>query len=142
MAAGSGNLDWETRYRKYEPQLDQAIQHAVQLDPDAAGKAAAATGEANIALVDMERRAFELVRQGKRAEAQRLLSSDQYEAQKAIYAEGMTNLNSHLLQASEAVRTQLRRRCLRTKGRNFTRPALPSPGGAARARAGRRAGRA
>jgi len=76
MAAASGNLDWESRYLGFEPQLDQAIKEALRLDPNAShGEAAAKTESANISLVAMEHRAFELVRQGKNAEAQRLLSS-------------------------------------------------------------------
>ncbi len=108
MAAASGNLDWETRYLRYEPQLDQAIKEALRLDPNAShGAAAARTDAANDTLVAMEHRAFELVRQGKNAEAQRLLSSGEYEAQKKIYAAGMTEFNLHLLQASDSVRTEL-----------------------------------
>jgi hypothetical protein len=103
MAATSGDLGWETRYRLLEPQLDQTIKEALRLDPDASdGAAAAKTDAANVALVAMEHRAFELVRQGNSAEAQRLLSSAEYEAQKLIYAAGMTEFNRHLLQASDA----------------------------------------
>ena len=108
MAAASGNLDWEARYRQFEPQLDQAIKDALLLDPAAyQGTAASATRNANIALVDMERRAFELVRQRKGAEAQQLLSSGEYEAQKKIYASGMVEFNRHLWQASEGLRADL-----------------------------------
>ncbi len=108
MAAASGNLDWETRYRLFEPQLDQSIKEALRLDPNASqGAAAAKIGAANVALVAMENRAFELVRQGKHAEAQRLLSSGEYEAQKKIYAAGMTEFNFHLLQARDSVQAEL-----------------------------------
>jgi C4-dicarboxylate-specific signal transduction histidine kinase len=105
MAAASGNLDWETRYRLFEPQLDQALKEALRLDPAASrGEAAAKTDAANAALVAMEHRAFELVRQRNPAEAQRLLSGAGYENQKRIYAEGMTEFNRHLLQDSDALR--------------------------------------
>jgi diguanylate cyclase (GGDEF)-like protein len=108
MAAASGNLDWEKRYRLVEPQLDQSIKEASLLDPHASeGTAASASDAANAALVDMEHRSFDLVRQGKAAEAQRLLSSPEYEAQKAIYVAGMAEFNRHLLQASESVRERL-----------------------------------
>ena len=108
MAAASGNLDWEMRYRQFEPLLDQSIKAALLLDPTASqGTAASATHTANIALVDMERRAFELVRQHRTAEAQGLLSSGEYEAQKKIYVSGMAEFNRHLLQASEGLRVHL-----------------------------------
>ena len=108
MAAASGNLDWETRYLQYEPQLDRAIKEALRLDPNAShGAAAARTDAANDTLVAMEHRAFELVRQGNNAEAQRLLSSGEYEAQKKIYAAGMTEFNLHLLKDSDSVRAEL-----------------------------------
>ena len=108
MAAASGNLDWETRYLRFEPQLEQSIQEALRLDPNASqGAAAAKTEAANVVLVAMEHLAFKLVRQGKNAEAQRLLSSGEYETHKKIYAAGMTEFNHHLLQASDSMREEL-----------------------------------
>lgn len=109
MAAASGNPAWETRYLRFEPQLDRFIKEAMRLDPNASrgGAAAAKTDAANTSLVAMEHRAFELVRQGKHADAQRLLSSGDYEAYKMTYAAGMTEFNRHLLKASEAMRAEL-----------------------------------
>jgi diguanylate cyclase (GGDEF)-like protein len=108
MAAATGNLDWETRYRRFEPQLDQSIKEALRLNPDTSrGAAAAKTDAANVALVAMEHRAFDLVRQGKNAEAQRLLSSGEYEAHKNIYVAGMTEFNRHLLLATDLMRVEL-----------------------------------
>ena len=125
MAAASGNLDWETRYRRFEPQLDQSIKEALQLDqsikealqldPNAShGAAAAQIDAANVALVAMENRAFELVRQGKNAEAQRLLSSGEYEDRKKTYAAGMTEFDDHLLEAGSSMRAELRADMLRS----------------------------
>jgi diguanylate cyclase (GGDEF)-like protein len=108
MAAASGNLDWETRYRRFEPRLGESIKEALQLDPDAShGAAAAKIDAANVALVTMENRAFDLVRQGENAEAQRLLSSGDYQAHKDIYAAGMTEFNDHLLHAGNSLRAEL-----------------------------------
>jgi C4-dicarboxylate-specific signal transduction histidine kinase len=108
MAAASGDLDWEKRYRRFEPQLDQFIKDALRLDPEASGSAAAAkTDAANAKLVAMEHRAFELVREGNKAAAQRLLSSAEYDGQKNIYAEGMTEFNHRLLHSSDSVRAEL-----------------------------------
>jgi len=91
MAAATGNLSWEERYRGFEPKLDAAIKEAIRLAPEArGGQAAAATNTANVRLVEMENRSFNLVRQAKVDEAKTLLFSDEYEEQKRIYAQGMT----------------------------------------------------
>ena len=91
MAAFTGDLQWENRYRRFEPQLDAAIKEATALAPGAhSGEAAAETDAANIKLVEMENRAFDLVRQGRAEEAKAVLFSDEYETQKQVYAQGMT----------------------------------------------------
>jgi C4-dicarboxylate-specific signal transduction histidine kinase len=107
MAAASGKPDWEARYRWFQPQLDKSIKEALRLDWHASGGEAVKTAAANSALVAMENRAFELVRQGNQADAQRLLSSAEYEAQKLGYAEGMVELDSHLLKSEEMVVQEL-----------------------------------
>ena len=89
MAVATGNLEWEARYRRYEPELDAAIKEATRLAPDAYGELAAQTDAANTRLVTMENQAFELLRQDRLEEARSILFSDQYEAEKRIYAEGM-----------------------------------------------------
>ncbi len=106
-AAATGDLQWEKRYRRFEPQLDAAIKEAVALAPGAhSGKAAAETDAANIKLVTMENRAFDLVRQGRAEEAKAVLFSDEYESQKQVYAEGMVTFSTGL---AETVRTTLKR---------------------------------
>ncbi|WP_157268431.1 putative bifunctional diguanylate cyclase/phosphodiesterase [Azohydromonas aeria] len=108
MAAATGDLAWERRYREVEPRLDAAIKEALALAPDAArGSAAAATDAANTALVTMENQAFELVRQGRAERAQQLLAGDEYTHQKRIYGAGMVEFNQHLLDASEALGRQM-----------------------------------
>ncbi len=90
MAAATGDLKWEQRYRQFEPQLEEAIQRATTLAPDIYNsEGAKATANANMRLVAMENQAFDLVRQGKSAEALAILSSPAYEADKRIYAEGI-----------------------------------------------------
>ena len=96
MAAATGDLRWEKRYREFEPKLDAAIKKAMILAPEAYRcEAAARTDAANSKLVTMENQAFDLVRQGRADEARALLSSDEYEMQKLIYAEGMTQFAKH-----------------------------------------------
>ena len=107
MAAATSDLQWEQRYRRFEPKLDAAIKEAIQLAPEAySGKAAAATDEANIKLVEMENRAFDLVGQGRTDEAGAILFSDEYERQKRIYADGMATFGAGL---SEAIAGALER---------------------------------
>ena len=90
MAAATGDLQWERRYRTFEPKLEAAIREAMALVPAAdSGEVAAKTDAANIALVAMENQAFELVRQGHPNEATAILFGDEYARHKQAYAEGM-----------------------------------------------------
>ena len=93
MAAATGEPRWEQRYRQFEPQLDAAIKEAIRLDPDPRiARAARQTDMANLKLVEMEYRSFDLVRAGHAAAARALLISPAYEEQKQIYADGMGRL--------------------------------------------------
>jgi PAS domain S-box-containing protein len=92
MAAATGDLQWEERYRRFDPQLDAAIKETIKIGTGPSDvKAATKTDEANIKLVEMENRAFALVRAGRREEAQAVLLNPEYETQKQIYAEGITS---------------------------------------------------
>jgi PAS domain S-box-containing protein len=97
MAAATGDPQWEARYRRFEPQLDQAIKEILKLDPS---QPLAQTDAANIRLVEMENHALTLVRENHTAEARTILFSQEYETQKEIYALGMTSfieqLQAHL----------------------------------------------
>ncbi len=86
MAAATGNLDWEKRYQKFEPKLDKAIKKAISLAPETYANLPTKTDAANFKLVEMEKKSFDLVRQGKQQEALELLFSQKYELQKEIYA--------------------------------------------------------
>jgi signal transduction histidine kinase len=90
MAAATGDPRWELRYRTFEPKLDAAIKEVSELAPESySGQGASETDQANVKLVAMENRAFELVRQNRPGEARALLFSDEYNKQKQIYAQGM-----------------------------------------------------
>ncbi len=103
MAGVTGDLKWEQRYRQFEPQLDQAIKRAIAIAPDIYnGEGAKETDSANMRLVAMENKAFELVRQGKSEEALRLLASPAYEADKRIYAEGIQRTTQAIQQRIQA----------------------------------------
>ena len=90
MAAATGDSRWEERYHHFEPQLDAAIKETIRIGAGFSNiKAATKTDAANIKLVEMENRAFALVRAGRKEEAQTVLFSPEYETQKQIYAEGI-----------------------------------------------------
>lgn len=106
MAAATGDPQWEERYRQFEPPLDAAIKEAIALAPYSdVAKLAAQTDEANRQLVEMENRAFALVRAGRPAAARAVLFSDEYERQKKVYAQGMRNFTTEL---DEFLRATLR----------------------------------
>jgi diguanylate cyclase (GGDEF)-like protein len=117
MAGAAGDLRWDERYHLFEPQLDTAIEEAIDLAPSAgSGEGASRTDAANLKLVEMEERALALVQQGRRDEAQALLFSDAYEEQKTIYAEGMTEFASLLQGTVDDVQQSRQRRAVSSIG--------------------------
>lgn len=97
MAASTGDPFWEKRYQSFESKLDSAIKEAIALSPGSyQGNAASETDTANIKLVEMEHRSFDLVREGKKEEARDVLFSKHYEEQKQVYANGMKKFNDLL----------------------------------------------
>ena len=68
------------------------------------------TDAANLALVAMERRAFELTRAGQLDEAKTLLLGPEYTAQKTIYGEGMDQLGRQLADSTAAAMQAERQR--------------------------------
>jgi len=100
LAAVTGELRWEERYRQYLPDLDTAIGQAVELVPD--GKSdLTAVDEANAALIRLEDDAFALVRQDQLADAWKLLNGDEYRGNKSAYAEGLAAFSQRLKEHSE-----------------------------------------
>jgi PAS domain S-box-containing protein len=90
MAAATGDLRWEQRYRRNEPALDAAIAEAKALVPGGSSiTSVAGTDVANVKLVAMENRAFALVRAGSLSEAHAILSSPAYQTQKDLYSTGL-----------------------------------------------------
>ncbi len=99
MCAATGDAAWRARYDQHVAPLDDAIAAAKQLAPGAfGGMGAAETDAANQALIAMETRAFELVEQGKQAEAHALLSGEPYREQKQHYAHGMVQVRNGIEQ--------------------------------------------
>jgi CHASE3 domain sensor protein len=97
MAAHSGELEWEDRYRIYEPQLDKAIKEVIELSPEKfMSEAISQTDVANIKLVAMENSAFDLVRQGQQQTAVNLLHSPEYKKQKEVYSKGINEIANEI----------------------------------------------
>ena len=115
MAAATGEAKWENRYRQFQPLLDDAIKEAKSSAPEAfMSEAAARTDAANIELVAMENKAFEMVREGNREAAANLLHSPEYQEQKRIYSDGMADFTDALRQNMIAEHSELSRKILIT----------------------------
>ncbi|PZU91273.1 MAG: hypothetical protein DCE90_19825 [Pseudanabaena sp.] len=89
MYASTSEAKWEERYNKIVPQLDETIRQIIAQTPDTYNANAKKTDVANLKLIELETRAFQLVQQGKSAEAMQLLSGAEYESLKQVYAEGI-----------------------------------------------------
>jgi PAS domain S-box-containing protein len=113
MAAATGDPQWEARYRRSEPQLDQAIKEILKLAPS---QTLAQTDAANLRLVEMENHAFTLVREDRAAEARTILFSQEYETQKEIYALGMTRSFEQLQLQLQATQRSERNRAVFSAG--------------------------
>jgi len=113
MAAATSDLKWEQRYHRFEPSLDAAIKEAIEIVPDAnEGEAADKTNAANIALVEMENHAFDLIREGHTDEAKALLFSNKYEELKRIYVRGMDEFTNTISNEIKAEKKHEERRIL------------------------------
>ena len=101
LGAATGDPQWETRYRSFEPKLDETIQETIALaNGPSVKEGVEQTNVANRKLVALENRAFALGGQGQKEAALALLLSPEYEGQKQVYAEGIQK-------TIEAVRHQL-----------------------------------
>lgn len=98
MAAATGDGAWEERYRRNEADLDAAIA-AIALE----GAAAERIDAANRRLVEMENRAFALVREGRRDEASAVLSTKEYDREKTAYAGALHEAIGELERESAAL---------------------------------------
>lgn len=90
MAAATGDFSYEKRYDQFDPQLTAEINALRAMLPQSEiERFVEETDKANLALVKMERQAFELTHLGRRQEALALLTGDEYVRLKNIYAGGM-----------------------------------------------------
>ncbi len=102
MAAATGDLKYEDRYNQFEPELDILIKDTLNMiEGKAADVYIKQTNRANMELVQMERYAFSLIRQGSKNDASFLLNSPAYLRQKVIYSGGMRQALSTLKTENE-----------------------------------------
>ena len=102
MAVETGEPQWEDRYRNYEPLLDTAIKEVIELSPKKFMKEAIAqTDTANIKLVAMENRVFDLIRQRQLETASKLLHSTEYTKQKQVYSNGINEISNAICSLEE-----------------------------------------
>lgn len=79
QAAQTGDANTLTVYNRTESEVSNAIREIIEIAPDQQTmKVALALNEANSVLVSMERKAFELVAEGKPYQADQLLHSEKY----------------------------------------------------------------
>jgi methyl-accepting chemotaxis protein PixJ len=115
MAASTGDIKWEERYLANVPPLDKAIAEVLEIAPQYQENSSQTDG-ANAKLIEMEERAFELVRQQKLDEALNLLLGQEYQAQKTIYSQG---IEKTLANIKESVDSQIQ-----TYGKQLSRSAI------------------
>lgn len=113
MNAATGNIIWENRYRQFEPQLDLAIKESIRLAPETyEDDQAQKIDAANQQLVAMEYESFDLVKKNQKEAAQVLLSSQEYQTQKQIYAEGVAQRNRNISLALQRKVAEYRQRMI------------------------------
>jgi twitching motility protein PilJ len=88
MAVSTGDLKWLDRYDSFATKLDATIAELVQSSPQAAADFDQAKG-ATDKLYALEGKTFELLRQGKQAQANAILFGSEYAKQKEIYSQGV-----------------------------------------------------
>jgi len=110
VAAATGDLWWEHRYRRFEPRLRAAVQEAAGLAPEPfMSQAAARADAAQLRLAAMEGRAFKLLHRGERDAALALLAGEEYKRQKAAYSKSRREVTAHVRRQVRAAVLERRR---------------------------------
>ena len=106
LGANSADPKWRVRYDRHVDALDRAIKDMAALDRyNEFASMLAQTDAANQALIAMETKAFDLAQSGQPKKGYQLVTSPNYAAQKAIYADGLQSA-THKVQAGFAAHTQ------------------------------------
>jgi PAS domain S-box-containing protein len=110
-ATKTGNLDEENVYLYLAKEVDDAIRGIKRIAPNSQIRdIAAKVDESNTLLIDIEKRAFDLVRQGRLQEAKDLVYSQEYKDNINNYDTGNYNISESLRQKVENEVLSLRKR--------------------------------
>ena len=85
MLASTGDLKWETRYNQIALKKDVALKKFLADIPAELLTEASKTDASASILLGLEAQAIKLAREGKKAEADRILDGAEYQSQKQIY---------------------------------------------------------
>ena len=80
---------WQQRYNEIAPKLDEIIAQAIEHGSDEDKAFFSSVNKANLALVEMESKSFELVDAGRGQKAIEILQGQEYWAHKSIYEQGL-----------------------------------------------------
>ncbi|PZO36013.1 MAG: hypothetical protein DCF19_22595 [Pseudanabaena frigida] len=108
MYASTGDPKWKDRYNQFVPQLDSTIKQIIEQTPNTYNVNAKKTDAANLKLVDLETKSFQLVSQRKAPDAMKVLSGQEYESLKQIYAQGILDTRNAIQLETENSLSQYR----------------------------------
>ncbi len=103
--AFTGDKKWEQRYKTLEPLSDKLLKKTIKTADKKDKEFFLAMDKANLNLVEMETKSFELVNNGQASEAVKLLESDEYERRRKILRDGLTE-HIKTIESNELVHTQ------------------------------------
>lgn len=89
MASVTGDLQWEERYRQFEPEFNRSIQDIYKFSETVDNPALAQLQGANFKLISMQNQALGYARSGRTNEAAATLGSGEYRSQKSAYAKAV-----------------------------------------------------
>ncbi len=112
-AAATGDPHWEKRYREIESELDAGLEEAKLLRNENPGVPDETDYlKADTILDEVELHAFELIHQGRLAEAQALLNGDDYKKQEKTYSDGLEQLGNWLRRTVDGKVAQMQQQTL------------------------------
>jgi PAS domain S-box-containing protein len=93
LAATTGDAKWEERYRRFEPRIKVALEEMKSLAGDPAmARDFIQLDESNARLVEIENRAFAMVRTGDASAARALVFSAEYARLELVFAESFASI--------------------------------------------------
>jgi methyl-accepting chemotaxis protein PixJ len=102
LLAYSGDLKWEKRYQDYLPtSLETQRQLLAKVTPELAAEAKKTDASAN-KLFELEKQAFNLVKQGKQQAAFAIIAGKEYSTQKQLFSDGNKQVLAKVEQSIQA----------------------------------------